>query len=230
MTSCPWRTRWPSWPAKPCAAPSCCVACSGLSETDPLTGLANRRKIQELLARVQAQAQRYGSHFSLAMLDLDGFKQLNDTYGHLAGDAVLRQVAEVLKEHTRAADIAGRYGGDEFLLVLPETAADEAAVLAHNLREALAGDPYLTETGERVAVRMSSGIAAYPQDGRDVNELIAVADAHLYASKHRGGDAVTHGDKGRANRDQKGSGTRGSGWRDARPAGRRTVNGSRRTR
>jgi diguanylate cyclase (GGDEF)-like protein len=177
----------------------------GLSETDPLTGLANRRKIQELLARVQAQAQRYGNHFSLAMLDLDGFKQLNDTHGHPAGDAVLRQVAEVLREHTRAADISGRFGGDEFLLVLPETAPDEAAVLAHNLREALAGSPYVSPTGERVAIRMSFGIAAYPQDARDVNELIAVADAHLYASKRRGGNAVTHGEGDRTGHDAEAS-------------------------
>ena len=173
----------------------------GLSETDHLTGLANRRKIQELLARVQAQAQRYRSHFSLAMLDLDDFKQLNDTHGHPAGDAVLRQVAKVLKEETRAADIVGRYGGDEFLLVLPETTAVDAAVLAGKLGKAIADRPYVSPAGEQIHIRTSFGIAAYPQDGRDINALIAVADAHLYASKRRGGDAVTVGEESRPRQD-----------------------------
>jgi diguanylate cyclase (GGDEF)-like protein/putative nucleotidyltransferase with HDIG domain len=167
----------------------------GLSETDPLTGLANRRKIHELLARVHAQSQRYRSHFSLVMLDLDGFKQLNDTYGHPAGDAVLRQTAEVLKEQTRAADIVGRYGGDEFLLILPETTAIDAALLADKLRAAIAERPYVSPAGKRASIRTSLGIAAYPQDGRDIGELIAVADAHLYSSKRRGGDAVTGGEE-----------------------------------
>jgi diguanylate cyclase (GGDEF)-like protein len=173
----------------------------GLSETDPLTGLANRRKIQELLARVQAQAQRYHTHFSLTMLDLDDFKQLNDTHGHPTGDAVLRHVAEVLKEQTRASDIVGRYGGDEFLLVLPETSPVEAAVLADKLRAALAGKPCASPAGEPFYVRASFGIAAFPQDARDVNQLVALADANLYASKRRGGDAVSGGEDSRPRQD-----------------------------
>jgi diguanylate cyclase (GGDEF)-like protein len=162
-----------------------------LSETDSLTGLANHRKIHAFLDLVQARAQRYGSRFSLAMLDVDGFKLLNDTYGHPAGDLVLRQVAGLLKEQTRASDIVGRYGGDEFMLILPETTCAEAAALTEKLRAALAQEPYVTATGEQVPVRVSFGIASYPQDGRDTAELVAVADANLYTSKRNGGGAVT---------------------------------------
>jgi diguanylate cyclase (GGDEF)-like protein len=162
-----------------------------LSETDSLTGLANLRKIQAFLAVVQARAERYGSHFSLAMLDIDGFKLLNDTYGHPAGDLVLRQVARLLEEQTRASDIVGRYGGDEFLLILPETAFPEAAALTEKLRAALVDEPFVTAEGERIPIRLSFGIAAYPEDGREASELVAVADADLYASKRRGAGAIT---------------------------------------
>ena len=125
------------------------------------------------------------------MLDLDEFKLLNDTHGHPAGDAVLRQVAALLVERTRATDIVGRYGGDEFLLVMPETVAAEAGALAESLRAALAERPYLTPAGEQIPIRASFGIAAYPDDVPDANGLVALADANLYASKRRGGDAVT---------------------------------------
>ena len=162
-----------------------------LSETDSLTGLANHRKIHEFLALEQARAERYQGHFSLAMLDIDDFKLLNDTYGHPAGDVVLRQVAALLKENTRASDVVGRYGGDEFLLILPETGSAEAGVLAEKLRTSLAEKPYITPAGERIPLCASFGIAAYPGDARDANELVVVADANLYASKRRGGDVVT---------------------------------------
>lgn len=162
-----------------------------LSETDSLTGLANHRHIHEFLAKEQARAERYGTHFSLAMLDLDGFKLINDTYGHPAGDVVLRQVAKLLMEQTRASDIVGRHGGDEFLLILPETAPAEAGALAEKLRSALSEMPYVTPAGEQIPIRASFGIAAYPRDGYEVDALVATADANLYASKRRGGDAVT---------------------------------------
>ena len=162
-----------------------------LSETDSLTGLANRRKIHEFLVPVLARADRYRTPFSLAMLDIDGFKLLNDAYGHPTGDLVLRHMARLLKEQTRASDIVGRYGGDEFLLILPETGPVEAATLAEKLRDALAESPCMTQSGEQIRIRASFGIAAYPQDAHDGSELIAVADANLYVSKRGGGDAVT---------------------------------------
>ena len=162
-----------------------------LSESDSLTGLANHRKLYEFLAQEQARAERYGSHFSLVMLDIDEFKLLNDTHGHPAGDAVLRQVGRLLSEQTRAADIVGRYGGDEFLLVLPETTAAEAGRLAEKLRGTLAEEPYVTAAGQQIPIHASFGIAAYPEDVPDANGLVALADANLYASKRRGGDAIT---------------------------------------
>ena len=162
-----------------------------LSETDSLTGLANHRKIHELLALEHARAERYGSRFSMIMLDIDGFKLFNDTHGHLTGDAVLGHMAELLRNQTRAADFVGRYGGDELLLVLPETGTVGAGAVAEKLRRVLAEAPHITPTGEQIPLYASFGIAAYPEDGRDASELVAVADANLYASKRRGGDAVT---------------------------------------
>ena len=107
-------------------------------------------------------------------------------------------MATLLNEQTRAADIVGRYGGDEFLLILPETAAEEAVALAEKLRAALAAAPCVTPSGEPSASARASASPTFPEDGSDVSELIAVADVNLYASKRGGGDAVTGGGQAQA--------------------------------
>jgi diguanylate cyclase (GGDEF)-like protein len=143
---------------------------------DPLTGLANRRELDRMLARELERSSRYGEIFSVALIDLDGFKQLNDRRGHPAGDALLRQAAATIDEACRAADAAARLGGDEFVLILPQTNQFEAAALCERLRAEI-------ETlGE---VSLSWGIAEYPTHGVDARALIRAADAAMYAAKPR---------------------------------------------
>jgi diguanylate cyclase (GGDEF)-like protein/putative nucleotidyltransferase with HDIG domain len=162
-----------------------------LSGMDSLTGLANHRQFHELLAREQARAERHGLGFSLVMLDIDGFKLLNDTYGHPCGDSALRHVASLLQLNARASDVVGRYGGDEFVLILSETDTAEATRVVDKLRVAISEKPFVIQSGERIPIRASFGVASYPQDARGVNELVVAADSALYASKRRGGDAIT---------------------------------------
>ena len=143
---------------------------------DSLTGLPNRRELERLLARELERSSRYGEIFSLALIDLDEFKALNDTKGHAAGDALLRQAAATIREVGRASDVAARLGGDEFALLLPETNQFEAAALCERLRtklEALAG------------VSLSWGVAEYPMHGANASRLLRTADAAMYASKPR---------------------------------------------
>ena len=162
-----------------------------LSEADAMTGLANHRELHESLALEQARAEHHGSHFSAVMLGLDGLKSLNDTYGHPAGDEVLRLVASLLSERTRADDIVGRWAGDKFLMILAETTAAQAGLFAEQLCAALAEGSCVTATGDQVPIRVSFGIAAYPEDAPDASGLVAVADADLLASRQRAGDAAT---------------------------------------
>ncbi len=162
-----------------------------LSTTDSLTGLANHRQIHEALVREEARSARSLSMFSLVMLDIDGFKLLNDTYGHPNGDAVLKHVAALLRENTRTTDVAGRFGGDEFILILPETDPTEAEVVVAKLHDALTNTPFHTPTGTVIPIHASFGISTFPVDGLGANELMVAADARLYASKRRGGNKVT---------------------------------------
>jgi diguanylate cyclase (GGDEF)-like protein len=143
---------------------------------DPLTELPNRREFDRLLARELDRSRRYGSIFSLAFLDLDEFKELNDSQGHPAGDRVLRQTAEMLERTCRASDAASRLGGDEFALLLPATNQFQAAALCERLRrqiEATAG------------VSLSWGVAEHPIHGDTAAALTRVADAAMYVSKPR---------------------------------------------
>jgi diguanylate cyclase (GGDEF)-like protein len=161
-----------------------------LATVDPLTGVANR---QALLSRAEeefARAARYRRPLALVMVDLDHFKRLNDAHGHAAGDVVLRAVAQRLAESVREVDVLGRFGGEEFLLVLPETDADAAATVAEKLRRAVAGTPVRLPDGHEVTVTLSAGVAGGPGEILRPDTLLRDADAALYSAKALGRDTV----------------------------------------
>ncbi len=158
--------------------------------TDGLTGLWNQRHTMELLREELQRAARYHRTFSILMLDVDSFKSFNDTYGHLRGDQLLRSIATVLRTSVRSVDHVGRYGGEEFLVILPETGKHEACLLAERLRAAV--EEYgviLTDKGP-VRRTVSIGVAAYPEDALNPAELIERADEALYRAKRAGKNCV----------------------------------------
>lgn len=159
------------------------------STHDALTGLYNRRYLEESLGRELVAAGRHAHPISVIMGDLDHFKAVNDHYGHLGGDAVLRVFGELLKQHARASDIYCRYGGEEFLLVLPQMAQDSALERAEQLRRAMAATP-VSHGVALIAVTASFGVATFPRDGRTGDDLIAAADRALYAAKAAGRNCV----------------------------------------
>lgn len=157
---------------------------------DPLTGLYNRRYLNEALRRELVRTEREHAPLSIIVADLDHFKMINDTYGHQVGDTVLVAVARLLKEHVRGSDIACRYGGEEFLLVLFNTAPDNAAKRAEEIRQAAAVLCPQYEYGT-VMITISFGIATYPDHGNNAEDLISKADQALYHSKRAGRNRVT---------------------------------------
>jgi len=148
-----------------------------LAVTDPLTGLANYRRLLDAFDSEIKRYGRTGRSFAVLMLDLDGLKKINDTYGHLVGSEALCRLANILRIHCREIDTAGRYGGDEFVLVLPETEFGAARRVADRISERLRTD------GDEPPISVSTGIAVYPQDGRTIAELFGAADRTLYAAK-----------------------------------------------
>jgi diguanylate cyclase (GGDEF)-like protein len=156
---------------------------------DSLTGLANRRAAEQALGVEVARAERFGDPLALVMADLDNFKAVNDRHGHPAGDAVLREFAAVLEATVREIDVAARWGGEEFCLILPGTDAPGAAAVAERIREALAERVILTPEGAAVQVTSSFGVAAHPAQAT-ADELVAAADAALYEAKAAGKDRV----------------------------------------
>lgn len=160
------------------------------SERDPLTNLRNRRALDAALEQEGPRARRYARSLAVVALDVDHFKPVNDRYGHAAGDAVLRRLAEVLSEGVRDVDVAARVGGEEFVLVLPETSAAAAREVAERLRAAIAS-AVVEHDGERIQVRISAGVAAWPESVGAPEDLLDAADAALYTSKHSGRDRVS---------------------------------------
>jgi len=170
-----------------------------VSQTDGLTGVDNRRHIEERLTEAFGHAARLNESLAVVMTDVDHFKSVNDTYGHQAGDAVLKQVAEVLRDTAREIDRVGRYGGEEFLVLLPGASLEDARRYADRARAAVAGREFAYEGG---ALRrtLSAGVAAWPHpDVRHQEALVKLADDALYAAKTGGRNrVVAHGDPGAA--------------------------------
>ena len=160
-----------------------------LSITDGLTGVWNRRHFEmRALEAIQA-AVRFGEPFGVVMVDIDHFKQVNDTHGHQTGDAVLVELASRLSSATREVDLVARYGGEEFVLLLPRTALAGAANLAEKVRRAVASAPVRFDEHE-LSVTVSCGVAVYPGHGASVRELVAASDAALYRAKAGGRNRV----------------------------------------
>ncbi|SNT15356.1 PAS domain S-box-containing protein/diguanylate cyclase (GGDEF) domain-containing protein [Granulicella rosea] len=157
-----------------------------LAVTDALTGLSNRRAFEERFAIEFSQSARRHRPLTLVVMDIDNFKQVNDSYGHGAGDAVLRKVAQVLRETTRLPDMAARYGGEEFIVILPDTDVPQAMLWADRLHAALARAdwPYRSIT-------MSMGVAGLDEEIREMGQLVARADEALYESKRAGKSRAT---------------------------------------
>ena len=161
-----------------------------LSVTDGLTGLTNHRSMMQRLKEESLRAERNKRAFTVIMADVDNFKAFNDTFGHPAGDEVLKRVAEILRDSTRTIDCVARYGGEEFSVILPETEGAGALEVAERMRTRVEAEPF-----ERRAITLSIGIAEFPHDADKAEAVIAVADAALYAAKRSGRNQVVQASK-----------------------------------
>ena len=161
-----------------------------LSITDGLTNLYNHRYFQDELCRAFEESARYGRPLSLAIVDLDFFKKVNDTYGHAVGDEVLKAVSRIFQESIRSTDLAARYGGEEFAVMMPETNLDEAISFAEKIRSLVESTPIQTQAGP-IHVTVSIGVATVPHPNiHAAKELVVAADNALYRAKHAGRNRV----------------------------------------
>lgn len=161
-----------------------------LATIDGLTELYNHRYFQETLKKQIEISKRYGQPFSLIIIDIDFFKKFNDTYGHQAGDAVLRQVAQTLKKNSRTTDFVCRYGGEEMSIILPNTTAEEALFNANRINKAVAEKEFQLNATETGNVTISVGVATYPNNAETAQDLIEYADKGLYWAKEHGRNQV----------------------------------------
>lgn len=161
------------------------------SATDFLTGAFNRRAMETRLAIELQRSHRFGRIFTVGMVDIDLFKKLNDTYGHLVGDEVLRAIAKKIQSQLRDIDVVSRFGGEEFFIIMPETEKKNAFIAAERIRKAIASTKFPGADGNDVAVSVSIGVAEFPGDGIDAGALIKAADMAMYQSKTNGRNRVT---------------------------------------
>ena len=159
--------------------------------TDPLTGLHNRRYLESHIGTLAEQAASRGKPLALMILDIDFFKSVNDTYGHDAGDDVLREFATRIRKSIRGIDLAARYGGEEFVIVMPETDLHVAGIIAERLRRSIASEPFSIEKGtKRIEVTISVGISMLEEKNEPVADVLKRADQALYRAKHDGRNRV----------------------------------------
>jgi diguanylate cyclase (GGDEF)-like protein len=155
------------------------------SDRDGLTGIFNRRFIEKSLAVALSRARRYGERLALILTDIDHFKQVNDQYGHLAGDETIRRVCQVLADNLRTSDLLGRYGGEEFLVLMPQTGGDDAMVVAERLRRMVENTP-VAYNDLTLRVTISLGVTELRADTKNYEQMIHEADKALYLSKVSG--------------------------------------------
>jgi diguanylate cyclase (GGDEF)-like protein len=161
-----------------------------LATTDGLTDLYNHRYFQEQMQMFCANSKRYDSVFSLIILDIDFFKKFNDNFGHQSGDAVLRQVAQILKKNVRATDIVCRYGGEEMSIILPNAGEEEALNTAQKLCKIVSEQKFILSGNRESNVTISLGVSTYGLDGEEPSVLIEIADSRLYNAKNNGRNRV----------------------------------------
>jgi diguanylate cyclase (GGDEF)-like protein len=159
------------------------------ARTDPLTGLWNRHHFGEQLQRTLNEADRYGTPVSLVLVDIDHFKRVNDTWGHEAGDSVLKQVARILQDGVRSVDICVRYGGEEIALLLAQTDSEHAVEVAERLRTRICAQPIRHGLAD-IAITASFGVATYPETVKVRDQLFPASDKALYIAKHEGRNRV----------------------------------------
>ena len=161
-----------------------------LATTDGLTELYNHRYFKEQMKQTIESSTRYGTPFSLIILDIDFFKNFNDTYGHQAGDSILRQVAQTIKKNVRSSDIVCRYGGEEMSIILFNTDYESALSTADKLCKRISSRVFKLPNGKDASVTISLGASTFPKDGIGVEEIIEIADKRLYNAKETGRNKV----------------------------------------
>jgi diguanylate cyclase (GGDEF)-like protein len=161
-----------------------------LATVDALTNIYNRRFLNDYALKEIYRSKRTKRSFTTVILDVDDFKKINDTYGHLSGDMILKQLAGFLAKNLRGSDVIGRYGGEEFLLIMPETSKDNAFLVVDRLRSAIAAEEMQVIDGEKVRITVSIGGATFPEDGTSSEDLLVKADERLYRAKREGKNRV----------------------------------------